>query len=247
MKQRFHFFASAFATSTLPLLVSSAYAQTAPAPDTPPITIQAFPPSTHFTYGPTFKLPSLEFSAKPSEGTSTFTLGSVQDKAGQYFLTATNVELRALLTILAGKGGGKALFDNRIPAYWFTSANLYQGTPDELIRAIANRLDLLVGRVGTDWVLVPQEKPQMPPVSTPDLKHLPTIEQYYFPPSQLTPDLKSIPGLGQYFIIPPSTPTPPSVAPGYKFNLNPAPGKNLPDNAKPFEFNGNRLYHVPLT
>lgn len=34
--------------------------------------------------------------------------------------------------------------------------------------------------------------------------------------------------------------------PDSEMNINRNPGKNLPKGARPFEFNGNRLYHVPI-
>ena len=33
---------------------------------------------------------------------------------------------------------------------------------------------------------------------------------------------------------------------GFGFNINPNPGQDLPPEAQPFDFNGERVYHVPL-
>lgn len=78
------------------------------------------------------------------------------------------------------------------------------------------RFGVAVGKIGTDWVFVPTKKESV---------------------------------VGSVILMPgiPRLVTPQTTRPfDFDFNMNPTPGHNLSPDAKPFEFNNKRWYHVPL-
>ncbi|RYG59559.1 hypothetical protein EON80_25600 [bacterium] len=107
-------------------------------------------PVAHAQESPSFALPIPKWPSTASE------LEPVAGKPGIFVLPPGSYDVRELLTKLAAKTGGKAIFDNK-----FRMTNLYlyqpfQGTVPEIIERLGV-FSFTVGQVGTDWVFVQKE------------------------------------------------------------------------------------------
>ena len=128
--------------------------------------------------------------------------------------------LRDALEILVAKTGGKAIFDDEFKRTNIYLLSPFQGTAPELIQKLT-MLDTTVGRIGADWIFVKTKREAKNP--TPLFNSAPTT---------------------------PRSANPYSSENGFTRRLNPdakpIDPKTLPPGAKSFEFNGERVYHVPL-
>ncbi|MBW3638214.1 MAG: hypothetical protein KY445_17360 [Armatimonadetes bacterium] len=163
-------------------------------------------------------------------------LQPIADKSGVCILGAGNYNFRKLLTLLTAKTGAQAYFDTHLgPSAFVTVAQPLQGTVPELIAQ-------LIKKIG------PSDDKLQPPARTGEK------------PSQGLGSSEVVArqvGTDWLFLrVKPKWPvglavtSPPPDPIGFRFNINrsprPANPKNLPPDAVPFEFNGERVYYVPL-
>lgn len=161
-------------------------------------------------------------------------LQPVAGNTGVWTLGAGNYNVKDLLTILAAKTGGQAHFDFGFGTFYFvTLAKPLQGTLPKLIDQVIDP------KVGTQSVKTP-----LPLSATGGLlEHSFSFEVV-------------VAQVGADWVFAPRKPktqalyAPPPDPIGFRFNINRSPRpvnpKNLPPNAVPFEFNGERVYYVPL-
>ncbi|HEX8464922.1 MAG TPA: hypothetical protein VF627_09930 [Abditibacterium sp.] len=138
-----------------------------------------------------------------------------------FILKRGRYEAKDLMETLALKTGGKAIF---VDSFQATPINIIvplRGTAPELIKRMAD-FGVAAGQIGADWVFLPVQSrfPQ-------------GVQLFRSAPTRYLR------------ILPESRPSATKPTP-FIFNLNPKPGQNLPPDAKPFDFNGERLYHVPI-
>ncbi len=171
----------------------------------------------------------------PSTETVTDTvLQPVAGKSGVWTLGAGNYNFRKLLTLLTAKTGGQAYFDTLLgPSSFVVVPQPLQGTVPELIGQ-------LIKKVG-------QPDDKMQPSARTGEKPSPRLDSF---------EVVQVGTDWLFLRVKPKSPvtltvtSPPPDPIGFRFNINRSPRpvnpKNLPPDAVPLEFNGERVYYVPL-
>lgn len=172
------------------------------------------------TFARAQETPRIEIRPAPDVQPSSFQLTPVEGVDGTYRLKATRADAREVFQALAEKAGGKALFDNRLAnRKFFISTRAFSFSTFQL---------------GTPEKIIESWAKSL------SLSVGRVGKDWVFLPRETVPT--------QLLIQPRQTPKNRGLDPDFNANpfFEPIDPKKLPPDAIPFEFNGRRVYRVPI-